>query len=129
MKDKLLLLISLFIFACSSEQENETSISYDWAIISVKTNDKGLAIDDVPYLQHKKEKEYYVNYNNITHTLNFYNLETKTYEKQIQFYKSGVNQIQGINEYAICGDTIILYSNLALRYFDEKGKLIKALYY
>lgn len=119
--------IVLILFSCSNHEKNSTKIQYSWDSIEIDALNNGLAQDDVPYLFIKDSVEYYVNYNNITHSLNFYNLNTKQFDKKIQLYKSGPDKLPGINEYALLNDTLVVYSNLAIRFFNHKGKLLSSL--
>lgn len=117
----------LFLFSCSVPKNDPQKVEYNWSEIILSSNDNGLSIDDCPYYFYNNQNAYYVNYNNLTHSLNYYNLSTKVFERKIQFYKSGASKIQGINEYTLAGDTVILYENLALRFFNQEGLLKKSL--
>ncbi|MCG8411201.1 MAG: DUF4221 domain-containing protein [Bacteroidales bacterium] len=127
MKNLFIAFIPLAILVSCAESSTETkNIKHNWETIILDTKNNSLAQDDTPYLLKTDTAEYYVNYNHINHCLNFYNLNTKSFNQKIQFYKSGPDKLSGISEYVIHGDTLIVHNRLALRFFNKKGRLIKA---
>lgn len=110
-----------------TSENNSVALSHNWTNISIDTKQNGLSLFDVPKLTVKNGCEYYVDYNEVQHSLNFYNLETKEFERKVEFYNSGPNKIQMISVYNIKDDTIVCHSLNIIKLFNFSGELVKSL--
>ena len=127
-----ILIISLlfFIHSCTIENnKNNKDLTINFTIdtLKINTQENALSLTDAPYIIEEDSKEFYLNYNEAFNVLLFFDLETKKFERKVQFEKSGPSQLHSCEEYVIYGDTIIVNDILAIKFFDKNGELIKAL--
>jgi len=109
------------------DNKDNLVLKYTIDTLKINTRENGLSLTDAPYLLNKNTTEYYINYNEAFNVLLFFNLNTKDFEKKVQFKKSGPSQLHNCEEFVIKGDTIIVNDILDIKLFDATGELLKSI--
>jgi len=125
----LLFVILATVTTCKKDNTKkvEKTVLSQWDTIKINTYDNGLDLSDRPHYIFKEGIGFYINYNQIKHSLNYYNIDRRRFCKAIKLFKSGPNKIQSLSTFDLKGDTILFRSAGSLYLIDKEGVVISNL--
>ncbi len=111
----------------TTKTKDQTSLAFEFDTLFIKTDGHALDMANSPRIYQAKNREYYVNYNHVTHSLYFFDLKQNGFSHKIQFVKSGAHKIQACNNYVVTNSLIFNMTASGLKVLNFDGELTKRL--
>ena len=122
-----LLILTQVACETTTKTKSQASLSFAYDTLFITTDGHALDMANSPRIYREKNREYYVNYNHVTHALYFFDLKEERFSHKIQFVKSGAHKIQACNNYAVADSLIFNMTASGLKVLNFDGELTKNL--
>jgi hypothetical protein len=114
----------VLLISCSQKKEEEKLMSYEVSIIKIPIFPPLLNSYMIYDNYTENEKNWFVGYNDINHSLDFFDLDQQLYIKKVELAREGPNGVGNLLDFKVVNsDSLILYEFGRLHFMNESHQL------